>query len=250
MGRPPSVMKRVAARLEADIATDVYRPGGSLPSDRKLSDALGANRATVRSALGDLARRGLVVRSEEGVTTVADRYTIIARASYDTARDEEPWRGFPPAVARTGDQPFTDVTGNAETRVPADAAMWLGTPDGTAVFRRDRVQGVIRGGLRIAVQLATTWYLTSLLDAVPEIVSAPDIDPAPVRRRMLDAERNIHYEHTVIGRHADRDERLMLRLPETAVVLDVWRLCVEDSSGEPVEVTRMVMDAKKAQIRY
>ena len=250
MARPPSVMKRVAAKLAADIGTGVYLPGGDLPSDHQLSVDLRANRKTVKSAIGDLAKRGLVVRSQEGVTTVADRYTIITRVGYDTARDEEPWRGLPPAIARTGDEPFTDVTFNAEAPVFPGAAARLGIPDGTTVFRRDRIQGVARNGLRVAVQLASSWYSMDLLAVVPEIATEPGTDPAPVRRRMLDVGRLIHYEHTVAGRLGDHDELVRLGLPKGAIVLDVWRLCVETSAGSPVEVTRMVMDATRTEIGY
>lgn len=50
----------VLDRLVTAIATGQYLPGSRLPPERDLAAALGAGRMTVRAALAQLARRGLI----------------------------------------------------------------------------------------------------------------------------------------------------------------------------------------------
>ena len=50
-----------------------YRPGDLIPSERELSERYGLSRTTVRLALQELERLGLVVRQHGRGTFVADR---------------------------------------------------------------------------------------------------------------------------------------------------------------------------------
>src|SRR5262245_43214430 len=59
-----SLYETCATALNREIETGVLRPGQRLPSERSLGDALGFTRLTVRRALPDLARRGLLEPDE------------------------------------------------------------------------------------------------------------------------------------------------------------------------------------------
>src|SRR6478735_245791 len=52
----------IAEQLAAAIASGALAPGERLPPERRLADSLGVSRMTVRQALGDLERDGLLRR--------------------------------------------------------------------------------------------------------------------------------------------------------------------------------------------
>lgn len=67
--KPPgkSVSFRVEADLERMIATRRLQPGDRLPSERALSEKLGASRSSLREAIGRLAARGRVEVRKTGL---------------------------------------------------------------------------------------------------------------------------------------------------------------------------------------
>src|SRR3954468_710360 len=67
-----TVSSRVHARLRADILSGLYDAGDALPSERRLSEDLGASRHAVREALKRLQQAGLVSISQGGATRVRD----------------------------------------------------------------------------------------------------------------------------------------------------------------------------------
>jgi GntR family transcriptional regulator len=68
-------MRKTEARDRLLRLIDVSRPGAALPSERSLSESLGVSRPTLRAALDDLARDGLVIR-EHGRGTFASSRKI------------------------------------------------------------------------------------------------------------------------------------------------------------------------------
>jgi GntR family transcriptional repressor for pyruvate dehydrogenase complex len=63
---------RIHARLRADILSGALPPGAAVPSERRLSEQLGASRHAVREALKRLQEAGLVRISHGGATRVRD----------------------------------------------------------------------------------------------------------------------------------------------------------------------------------
>ena len=63
---------RIHARLRAEILDGTHAPGEALPSERVLSEELGASRHAVREALKRLQQAGLVHISQGGATRVRD----------------------------------------------------------------------------------------------------------------------------------------------------------------------------------
>ena len=61
----------IAGRAEARIRTGEWAPGDQLPPERELCRDLAVSRATLRQALGELERRGLVTRHQGRGTFVA-----------------------------------------------------------------------------------------------------------------------------------------------------------------------------------
>jgi GntR family transcriptional repressor for pyruvate dehydrogenase complex len=67
-----SVSSRIYEHLRARILAGEYAPSDPLPSERRLSDELGASRHAVREALKRLQQSGLVRISHGGATRVRD----------------------------------------------------------------------------------------------------------------------------------------------------------------------------------
>src|ERR1700754_192910 len=63
---------QVHARLRGEILSGRYAPGDALPSERRLSEELEANRHAIREALKRLQQAGLVAISQGGATRVRD----------------------------------------------------------------------------------------------------------------------------------------------------------------------------------
>jgi DNA-binding FadR family transcriptional regulator len=69
---PGTRSARIHADLRAAILAGRYAPGDALPSERQLSDELGASRHAVREGLKRLQQAGLVAISQGGATRVRD----------------------------------------------------------------------------------------------------------------------------------------------------------------------------------
>lgn len=258
MGRPPATTDRVIAQLAADIVSGttksgepMYPAGSWLPSTRKLAATYNASRNTVMGALRILAGRDLVdLHEDQGATVTVRKFLIVTRKDYGAAEDEEEWRGFPPAVVEAGKEHFLEIVSSREVPASREVAKRLGIPADTTVFERDRRQGYIESGKQVPVQRATSWYTMATVQAVPEIRTVPEFDPPPVRQRMLELERAIHYEHVIEWQPGDPDMWSFLELPEGTPLAEVWRECIDNETGERLEVTRIIDDARRVKIKY
>ena len=61
---------KIADRLRTQIAAGEFGSDGPLPTERNLAAALGYSRVTIRSALGELQRDGLISRRQGSGTFV------------------------------------------------------------------------------------------------------------------------------------------------------------------------------------
>jgi GntR family transcriptional regulator len=89
MGEMP-LYERVRQSIAASIADGTHTPGDKLPSESRLAEDLGVNRLTVRRAIEDLARAG-VVESRQGSGTFVSapivRLPLSQRLSTDSLVD-------------------------------------------------------------------------------------------------------------------------------------------------------------------
>ena len=60
-----SLWRQIVRIIEADIASGTHQPGARLPTEAQLAVRFGVNRHTIRRALEELSRNGLV-RVEQG----------------------------------------------------------------------------------------------------------------------------------------------------------------------------------------
>jgi len=100
--------KRIADELREQIAAGQYRQAG-LPAEKDLQHVYGASNRTIRAALAELVRDGLVVK-QGGTRTRVRETPIMARIRVDLEGREIGGRGATEAEA-------------AEYRVPVGAPM-------------------------------------------------------------------------------------------------------------------------------
>lgn len=75
--------KRVYSGIVQMIADQRLRPGQMLPSEKLLEEAFGVSRITVRRALDELQREGLITRSKGKLAQVSEPFVAVARTRID-----------------------------------------------------------------------------------------------------------------------------------------------------------------------
>ena len=80
---PTSLYAQIAAALREDIAAKRFEPSGRLPSEEELRARFGVSRVTVRLALADLEREGLIDRRKGKGTFTSGKQV---RHALDTLR--------------------------------------------------------------------------------------------------------------------------------------------------------------------
>ncbi|MEU4196745.1 GntR family transcriptional regulator [Kribbella sp. NPDC026611] len=132
-------MRRADARDRLRQLIQLRNPGEPLPSERSLSESLGVSRPTLRAALDDLARDGLITR-EHGrgtfTTRVHQQLEATPAGEFEAPRvDGPPWQSrlisfaVEPAGARLGRRmevsPGDRVVAAVRLRIVDDAPMCI-----------------------------------------------------------------------------------------------------------------------------
>ena len=125
-----SLWRQIAAALQTDIASGLHTAGGRLPTEAELSERFGVNRHTVRRALEELSRDGLI-RVEQGrgsfvAEDVLD-YTVEARTRFSE------W------IRKHNKEPHGLVRQLREIAADARVAAGLGIRGGSRVVMLERL---------------------------------------------------------------------------------------------------------------
>jgi GntR family phosphonate transport system transcriptional regulator len=125
-----ALWRQIASRLQQDIGAGVYPPGGRLPTEAELSHHFRVNRHTVRRALEELSRGGLV-RVEQG------RGSFVAEDVLEYA--VEPRTRFSEWIRRHNKEPSGRVLQLKETAADAHIAANLGIRPGSRIILLERL---------------------------------------------------------------------------------------------------------------
>jgi DNA-binding GntR family transcriptional regulator len=127
---PVPLHQQVAAQLEALIAANMLPPGVRLTNEVELADRLGISRPTVRTAIGHLVDRGLLVR-KRGVGTQVVRAQLTRALELTSLHDD---------LVRAGRRPTTSVLALMETPAAPEVAAALRVPVGAPVVALRRLR--------------------------------------------------------------------------------------------------------------
>ena len=191
-------------------------PGARLPSESALAEQFSVSRATVRRALSDLNRHGLIStrRGHGSVVTTRPAETPLARVE-----------GFTDAMLRLGRQPETTLLRIIRAGAPSAVAKTLGTQ----VWRIERLRRI---------------------DGAPAIVEwahlpashFPTLDQNDLTGslyHLMDSQYGLAPtvgHEQISATHADRELARLLDLPISAALLTSIRTS-RTATGLPVEVT-------------
>lgn len=210
-----------------------YRPGDLLPSERELSERYGLSRTTVRLALQELERLGLVIRQHGRGTFVADRSAKAANLMQTYSFTEQ--------MRELGRVPRTDILEFTELDAEANLADRMGLREGDHVFRLKRLRSADGTPMMVEITFLPVRKFLSLRRPLLENRSLYDVIEKVYHEKIKVAEEEFFAS---VARPADA---LLLDVPEDSPVLDLVRTTYS-MTNEIIEYTRSV--ARADQFKY
>lgn len=210
-----------------------YLPGDMMPSERELSTRYGLSRTTVRLALQELERLGLVVRQHGRGTFVADRSAQTTNLSQTYSFTEQ--------MREMGRDPLTTILEFSEIEADKNLADHMGTRIGERLYKLKRLRAA--DGMPLMVERSYLPVRKFLTLKRPRLERKPlyDIIEQDFREKISSAEEEFYAS---IARPADAH---LLNISEGAPVLDLVRTTF-NLHNEIVEYTLSV--ARADQFKY
>ena len=226
-----ALWRQIAAALQADIAGSTYPPGGRLPTEAELSARFGVNRHTVRRALEELSRDGLV-RVEQG------RGSFVAEDVLDYTIEQR--TRFSEWIKRHNKEPSGQVLQLREVPADAQTAAALGLRTGAKVVQLERL------GLADARPVSLTRHHFKLRGMLSALRDQPSITEALKSVGIPDYLRQVT---RVSARLPTPIEAELLRMPRNRPVLICENVNV-DSAGAVVEFAIGCYPTPRVQIVF
>jgi GntR family transcriptional regulator len=219
--------------LLAEIADGRPGPGERLGTERELAERLGVARSTIRAALADLERNGVVrrTRGRAGGIFVAER---------KVERDLSSLAGLPAYLRRQGFQADARVLSTTTMEADADAQSALALPPGGLVLEVVRVR--LADGEPISLERAlfpAEWF-PDLLD---RSLSGSLYELLETQYGLVPGEAEERIEVVAAGAAEARLLELRRGAPLLAVARTAW-----DADGRPFERSHDLFRADRARI--
>ncbi len=217
--------------LRSALTATEWAPGDQLPTERELAERYGCSLITVRRALDDLTRQGLLERTR-GRGTFVTQPPIV--------RDIAGQVGFADEVRQLGYEPYTVVVTARLEGAPSAAAAALGIRLEAPTYYLERVRGASNVPLLLEQVRLPAERLPGLLDHDFGVESLWDVLEndyhLPVGRRqdVLSAVVPTAREASLLGL---RTRRPSIQLEGTAFT----------TGGEPIEYSRTVVSPERAR---
>lgn len=136
---PVPLYFQVAEQIEAAIARGELGPGAKLDNEIQLADQFGLSRPTMRRAIQELVRKGLLVR-KRGVGTQVVHGQVKRPVELTSLYDD---------LSRAGQRPITEVLGHETGPVADDIAVHLGLKIGSSAVALTRLRSALDEPLAI-----------------------------------------------------------------------------------------------------
>jgi GntR family transcriptional regulator, phosphonate transport system regulatory protein len=214
-----SLWRQIATRLQRDIGAGVFPPGGRLPTEAELSQQFRVNRHTVRRALEELSRGGLV-RVEQG------RGSFVAEDVLEYAVESR--TRFSEWIRRHNMEPSGRVLQLRETAADAHVAAGLGMRAGGRVVLLERLGLADDRPVSLAQHFFPAARLRGVLDALR---NTPSVTEA---LRLVGVSDYLRQQTRVTARLPSAEEAELLRMPRNRPLLVAENINV-DRAGMVVE---------------
>lgn len=219
---PPEGAKaqRVYLSLRDDIVNGSRLPGTYLPGEQKLAESYGVSRVTIRRALNDLCREGLLKRQAGSGTLVCDTRPTSPPVSMDFST-------LMPQVAAMGRNTTAQLLSFRYGLAPANVA------DALELAEDDQVQ--IAERIRLTEDLPFSHLTTYVPSTIARHYSEDDLAGAPLFLLLERSGVQIDHAHqTVTASLAGPAVAKALQVEIGSPLLCVQRI-VRDDNGQGVE---------------
>ena len=229
-----TLWRQIAERLRAEIASGASAPGEQLPTEAALSARFGVNRHTVRRALEELTREGLV-RVEQG------RGSFVAEDVLDYAVEAR--TRFSEWIKRHNKEPSGRVLRLLEVAADQRVSAGLGVRSGSRVALLERVGLADDRPVSLTRHYFPSSRLTGILEALRE---APRITDA---LRVVGVEDYLRQQSRVTARPPTPTEADLLQMSRNRPILVSENVNV-DRAGAIVEFAVGCYPTPRVQIVF
>jgi DNA-binding GntR family transcriptional regulator len=207
---PVPLYFQVAQHLEDAISSGAIPPGSLFDNEIVLADQLGLSRPTMRRAMQHLVDKGLVVR-RRGIGTRVVQPKVRRPLELSSLYDD---------LARTGQEPTTQVRAFEEVEADEELADRLGVPAGAPVVRVVR----LRSAQQRPIAKMTNFLPAGIVDFDAEALEARGLYALLKARGIV-----LHSATQVVGaRTATSAEARLLEEPRGAALLTMQRQTFDD----------------------
>jgi GntR family transcriptional regulator len=231
---PQPLYEQVCRQLSEQIVSGIYRPGSRLPSERLLQSSLGVSRLTVRRALEELLKEGVVERAPRG-----SRGWFVASGPVSEPPNE--LVSFSAIAQARGLEPTARVLSANVRGATVDEAEHLMVAPGAPLFDLERLR--MLDGIVISVERTRLPYAR-----IPWITDV-DFSTASLHA-MLESHGIVPTTGSFLVDVLDADERLgeLLEVPAGKGLL-LSQGETFDQSGQPLELLWMAYRADRYRMR-
>ncbi|WGS47767.1 GntR family transcriptional regulator (plasmid) [Burkholderia sp. JSH-S8] len=230
---PQPLYAQIKDALRARILDGTYAPHSRMPSEYELCATYGVSRITVRQALGDLQKEGLVFRLHGKGTYVSKPKAFQNVASL---------QGFAEAMSSMGYEIVNQLRSFRTVKADRHVATKLGLPAGANVTQIHRVRLLNRE----PVSLEVTW----LPDALGKRLAHADLATRDIFL-ILENDCGVplgHADLSIDAILADDDIVGALRVEDGSPVLRIERL-THDEAGAPIDYEHLYFRGDAFQYR-
>src|SRR5258706_2355434 len=231
-GSGVALWRQILQDLESDIMSAKFSLGDRLPTETELAARYTVNRHTLRRALSELTRKGLVEATPRLGTFVAK-----SRLPYPIKSDKR----FSEIVASAGRQPSGQLLSTSEGVPAPEIARKLQLAEGATAVQLE----LLRVANDVPICLSTNWFPTSRFQKIGQLFGQTRSITRSLR--MLGVPTYRRKLSRITGRPANSEERRALGLHPGSAVLVVEALNV-DVEGTPIQVTRASFSAERVEL--
>ncbi|WP_079128078.1 GntR family transcriptional regulator [Streptomyces niveus] len=239
--------EEVAVDLERRIRDGEWTTGETLPTTTALMEHYGNSKETIRAAVDELAKKGLVRVIKRRGSVVQDLTVQRRRIRRNTLVMRDPQRGYIFPAASSAGEPW-EVHGQprrAFTPIPDEVAEHLGVEPGIEVMRRRRVTSPAG---EPPFQIVDAWIHPEALTEAPQ---AGEISTGPggYLDRIEEAGHGpLSWEEVTRTRMPSKEEAKLLAISPSTPVLEMATIGISSRTDRAVEVSVRVIPGDRAEI--
>lgn len=236
-----------AEQLRRRIHAREWEVGETLPPLADLASKRGVSRETMRNALGELEREGLVrvVRGTGAIVQPPSPTRRLVKRGQVVTRSSRVGYVFP---AATGPNERWMAHGKpvaSFVSAPQSVAEVFGLPGGTEVLRRRRVTSPVGNP---PFQIADTWISPQGVADAPRVAD-PSTGPGGYLDRLEEAGHGpISWTETTRVRMPTPEEARLLEISKSVPVLEVTMLGTSARTHGPIEMTVKVIPGDRVEL--